>query len=526
VPGNAEPINRPGLFVAPTFAPCYSHVHNEQLLAALEKMSHSDNPLTYVAEDTLDRRHAVSALHVLLTDPRRSTPLVVGVYGGWGTGKTSVMRMLRRKIEGLPDVALQAAAKEQPDPGVLTLWFDSWKYARQEQSLWRALLLEIIESLRAKLDVLSPFKDDENKKKDVESKLDEARQRLYRSLTIREKGGLRVNWWGGLPLAADAALTVVTAGLNKQIAEAVTNNEADGVISAITNWLKGSNTKEALKLIEREASERYAEEVQSLEQFQKLFNSVLEFFCIGSARTLFVFVDDLDRCMPDDAVSALEAIKLFLDLPGCVFVLGMDRVVVEQGIRQRYKEFVENRPETFKPGEYLDKIIQIPFNLPPLGGQQILHYLNQLGQSRYGTISASRDLIEAASPPNPRSLKRVLNVQQLILLLDNWPLAELDQHPIDDHTPRCRRARLRYITKLVLLQTCFEDVYRTIVSGEFTLHRLEAISRKLEQGNDRSMQLLSDARLIRLFEAKPWFGDLSDDERQQLLTLSTITASD
>ena len=33
-------------------------------------------------------------------------------------------------------------------------------------------------------------------------------------------------------------------------------------------------------------------------------------------RRFYIFVDDLDRCLPEDAVAALEAIKLFLDLAG------------------------------------------------------------------------------------------------------------------------------------------------------------------------------------------------------------------
>jgi hypothetical protein len=490
-------------------------------------MSHNDNALVYIGEDTLDRRGAVGALQSLLTDPKRATPLVVGVYGGWGTGKTSVMQMLRRRIEGLPDFAAPlGAAPPLVNFNVLTLWFDGWKYARQEQSLWRALLLGIVEALRDKLHSLPPFANDEKQRKVAEGKLDEARQRLYRSLTIHEKGGLRVNWWGALPLAADAALTALTAGLNKEVAEAIGGKGAGGMAAALTKWFKGGDTKEAIKLIEREASEQYVEQVQSLEQFQSLFNEVLRLFEIGITRTLFVFIDDLDRCLPEDAVAALEAIKLFLDLPGCVFVLGMDRLVVEQGIRQRYKDLALGTDDSFKPRDYLDKIIQIPFNLPPLGGAQILNYLNQLGQAHYGTTSASRDLIEAAAPPNPRTLKRVLNVQQLVLLLDGWQPGEFAQQPVDDGTVLSRRARLRFLTKLVLLQTCFEEAYRSITTGEFTLHRLEAIARKQEQGTEQSMLLLKDPRLTKLLEAKPWFAELPDRDRQQLLTLSRLTASD
>lgn len=488
-------------------------------------MSHSDNALSYVAEDTLDRRGAVNALEALLADPRLATPMVVGIYGGWGTGKTSVMQMLRRRIEGLPDSAPQPQAVEQPRGQVVTLWFDSWKYARQQQSLWRALLLSIIEALRARLAVLQEFGEDDVRRAEANLRLDEARNRLYRSLTVREQAGVKVNWWGALPLAADAALTAITAGLSKQVAEAIGGKGAGGLSAVLSKWFKGGDTKEAVKLIEREASERYVEHVQSLEQFQAVFNDVLALVGIGTKRTLFVFVDDLDRCLPEDAVAALEAIKLFLDLPGCVFVLGMDKVVVEQGIRQRYKDVIQAGDNSFRPRDYLDKIIQVPFNLPPLGEQQILHYLRNLGQSREGTVSATHDLIEAAAPPNPRSLKRVLNVQQLVLLLAGWQSDELGQEPEDDGTPLSRRAKLRYLTKLVLLQTCFDEVYRSITLGEFTLHQLESIARKQEQGTARSMELLTDPRLARLLDAKPHFVELPSNELSNLITLSTLTVS-
>ena len=52
-----------------------------------------------------------------------------------------------------------------------------------------------------------------------------------------------------------------------------------------------------------------------------------------------VFVDDLDRCLPEKAIEVLEAIKLFLEAPGTVFVLGMDREVVERGVESRYRGF-------------------------------------------------------------------------------------------------------------------------------------------------------------------------------------------
>ena len=80
-----------------------------------------------------------------------------------------------------------------------------------------------------------------------------------------------------------------------------------------------------------------------------------------------VFVDDLDRCLPEKAVELLEAIKLFLDLEGYLFILGVNRLVVEEGIRRHYA-YPGNKADDGGQGgkagtlaeEYLEKMIQMP----------------------------------------------------------------------------------------------------------------------------------------------------------------------
>lgn len=492
-------------------------------------MSCADTPLDFSSTDAdwLDRGPAVDALQQLLDSDGLQTPLTVGVYGGWGTGKTSVMLTLKERLGESPDR--------------LMLWFDAWVYARQEEALWRALLLCVVEALRRR--TLPP--DGEKlqgeaydkartafdqlwlSEKDAEKarhELDEARTSLYRSLAVKERGGVRVNWWGALPLAADVALTALTAGLNKQVAEAIAGEDAkSGITTALAKWFKGKDTQDAVKLIERESSERYVEEVSSLEQFQETFRTLLTRFGIGKGqkeRRLYIFVDDLDRCLPEDAVAALEAIKLFLDLPGCVFVLGMDRQVVEQGIRVRYEKLME---AGFDARAYLDKVIQVPFNLPPLGEHQIRLYLQRLSTAvGHGAFQACRDLILAASPPNPRTLKRVLNALLLTLYLDGGgdeALQQLGQGGGD-------RERLRRLAKLVLLQVCFEAFWQAVVQGTCTLKDAE----KVAAGQDISLpkeiaESLKTGRLRELLTIEPKFGTLIDEEMTGLLTLSKITST-
>ena len=72
------------------------------------------------------------ALRDILTEA--PTPLTVGIFGPWGSGKTSLLRMLKGEIdaEGLRSVR--------------TMWFTAWKYDRHE-ALWRAFILRALNGL-------------------------------------------------------------------------------------------------------------------------------------------------------------------------------------------------------------------------------------------------------------------------------------------------------------------------------------------------------------------------------------------
>jgi len=483
------------------------------------------------AKDWLERSNAVSALQRLLDSPDAATPLVVGVYGGWGTGKTSVMRTLETRLQA---------------PDRLIVWFDAWIYARQEQSLWRALLLRVVEALRERtkrpdeLHLQGKAYDEATRAfnqlwistQDAEKaqmELDEARASLYRSQTIKERGGVRINWQGGLPLIADAALTALTAGLNKEIAQAIAGKDAQGgITTALAKWFKGKDTQDAVKLIERVASERYVQQVSSLEQFQDVFERLLKRFGIGDKseigggpqRQLYIFVDDLDRCQPDEAVAALEAIKLFLDLRGCIFVLGMDREVVEQGIKVRYAAF---KDVGFDARAYLDKIIQVPFNLPPLGSAQVSRYLQKLsGTTGQGAFRICSDLIRSAAPSNPRALKRILNALLLTLYLDEYDIPQLKELA----EGRGDKDRVRRLAKLVLLQISFEEAWRAIIAG-LNLRVAEAFVLGSDvQLAEETKKLLRGPRLEALFKAEPRFNSMTDEEIGRLLTLSKITSTD
>jgi len=134
-------------------------------------------------------------------------------------------------------------------------------------------------------------------------------------------------------------------------------------------------------------------------------------------RRVVVFIDDLDRCIPEKAFVLLEALKSFMDLRGFMFVLGLDPRAIETYITRKYgKEFV-------KPEEYLQKMFQVPFHLPrPTEKSMRVILTGLLGEHGSKWAHNIRQELEEKGglvdffPRNIRQAKRILNMHQAILL--------------------------------------------------------------------------------------------------------------
>jgi CheY-like chemotaxis protein len=125
------------------------------------------------------------------------------------------------------------------------------------------------------------------------------------------------------------------------------------------------------------------------------------------SRLLVVFVDDLDRCSPDSVFQVFEAMKLYLDAPGLVFVIGYDETVVSEAIleQKKYSKSVTSQL-------YLDKVVQIEYSVPRPDDEVVRAFLDRL-TSASGTAvlvdDSARSLIVQGSDRNPRRLKRFIN---------------------------------------------------------------------------------------------------------------------
>jgi hypothetical protein len=337
-------------------------------------------------------------------------------------------------------------------------WFDPWKYGREE-TLWRALLLHVLATLRTGVQ-----KDDSEQSKKALAELNDLETALYCTVAREEAGGVQIDWG---KLAAGLGQGAVQIGLSfipggTVLADLVKKVKEKGTEAATENLVAA---------IRRERSKIRIEQVQFLEQFHDRFNRLVNEYVLAKGHRLVVFVDDLDRCLPEKAVEVLEAIKLFLDVPGCVFILGLDQDVISRGVEIKYREFgfpPKTSAEEGASGEdrggfpidgtrYPEKIFQLPFQIPPIEPGKVASFVKGL-VDKWPNDECPKVFAEGLGN-NPRQVKRTINV---FLLL--WKLGEKKE------ISQIKPVRL---AKVVAIQHIYPELYNVLKEIPRMLRDLE-----------------------------------------------------
>ncbi|MEJ5309549.1 MAG: SUMF1/EgtB/PvdO family nonheme iron enzyme [Anaerolineae bacterium] len=460
--------------------------------------------------DALDFTPYVEALSEILLDANTGTPLTLGVFGSWGSGKTSLMRMLHDRVKSTH----------------CAVWFNAWKY-NQEDALWRALLLVLLDKLEEAIRPApaEPDKPARGKGKDAPGKdaaappedepdtarlIELLREALYRETTWTEKGAFKPDGIlqavaAGLGLGFNLFLSGTPLGVVKEVVEAAQKKFGEG--EPVSQMAKLAQALKREEVIHTQA------QLKSLEQFQENFARLVARLP-GAKRRLIVFVDDLDRCTPEKALQVLEALKLFLDVPNCIFVLGLDQTAIETAVRTRYRDEVKAR-------DYLEKIIQLPFTLPPLEDEVMLKYVKSLAQALPDERCAQ--VFAQGMQPNPRQVKRTLNFYLLLMRL------------VEKRAP-LTATPLR-LAKMVAIQHGHPDLYALLSVYPHYLPELETYFRAEDAAGRGDMagrekpalpedlqKFVGEAvrRLLSLYldDAEACFGGL---ERQDVRSYITLT---
>lgn len=284
------------------------------------------------------------------------TPISIGISGSWGTGKSSLVKMIAAALHD---------ADATTDKYVF-MEFNAWLYQGYEDA--RMALLHSVS------DVLI---SEANRRKTLQDKALEFAK--------------RVNWLSVSKLIASAVSSAMIGGalggpLGAAIGATGTIIKGDGSptpenIEAVKNAYSALHPQLKELLREKEAKSLPKE----INELREAFGELLRELDI----TLVVLVDDLDRCLPTTAISTLEAMRLLLFLPRTAFVIAADEEMIRSAVRTHFSTGLSDDLVT----SYFDKLIQVPLRVPRLGVTEVKSYLILLLAElavRKGSISQQR----------------------------------------------------------------------------------------------------------------------------------------
>jgi len=328
----------------------------------------SDKPLDEdddLAVENFDLDYRLGPVFDIIRNKDTKPPLAVAIYGSWGTGKTTAMRWL--------DGLLEKWNNSEESKGHIktrNVWFYPWKYYNR-QDVWRGLIGEVIlASIRVKgADIGTITK-------------------------ATKQFGL---FLGRSFLHALSAVSVEIPGVKSK------GKEVASTIRDIVDEFQRVDRPEKAYLNEFESA---------------LENWVKE--TVKGKKRLVIFIDDLDRCMPEIALQVLEALKLYLNIDRLIFVVGVDKEVVNKVVMEHYKKY--NLDES-KSGNYLSKMFQVEVSLAPSEKRIEEYVADQLGKVTYESkLEITNDqgeplffdlfkglIFSLAGRRNPREVKRLIN---------------------------------------------------------------------------------------------------------------------
>lgn len=377
----------------------------------------SDHPIESDREnspDLLDLHERLGAPLDILRHPATRTPFTIALYGDWGTGKTSAMRWLHSQLLVWNDSPLRS-----DHPKITPVWFYPWKYHKRED-VWRGIIAEVI------LATLKAGKSDDFSERAVHVAKRYGKFLGHSFLHIlantKIKGDVKAS--AGIPAAAKV--------------EASKSIELNG---------------QAVRDIYDEYKKVTEPHAPYLNDFEAQLTDWVRDTFDDKTHRLVLFIDDLDRCMPDVALEVLEALKLYLNIPGLLFVAGLDRGVIDQIVTKHYEKSGVHERVALR---YLDKLFQVEIDVAP-SQTKVSAYLDkkirQLDDATGGLWSQSlstdhgadhnyRQIIETAirrlGNHNPRAFTRILNSLLTVshAALTTTPVVV---DPVDHEAEKCLR---------------------------------------------------------------------------------------
>ncbi|MDD3369962.1 MAG: P-loop NTPase fold protein, partial [Lachnospiraceae bacterium] len=207
--------------------------------------------------DFLDYDYLIQTIQSIIKD-NALLPASIGVYGDWGSGKSSLMYMCKERLEA-------------EDKNVKCLVFNGWLFENYED---------------AKTAILGSILDEISQEERLSDKAKDIIKGLYKSVDKFKlmKGALKFGTDVFLTGGIGTILGITTNQIIKKAQSATEDADLEKVQNSISDELNNKELREDIRKFQREFSELLDE---------------------SKISRLVVFVDELDRCRPDTILDTL-----------------------------------------------------------------------------------------------------------------------------------------------------------------------------------------------------------------------------
>lgn len=250
-------------------------------------MLSADEPIKKSEDDKLNRRSFTESLAKTIVQNSFSSSFSIGLYGKWGSGKTSLVNMVLETVK-------------EDEPNAIIVRFNPWLCSDPKQ-LISQFLKQLSAAIKLKTSVLE----------DV------------------------CNLINQYALAFDV-----------------------GSILADTNLVAALLSSAGLKFLDKLASSRLQKTTGDLQEKKNQIADKLN----KDGIKIIVSIDDIDRLSEDEIIVVFQLVRSVADFPNTVYLLTFDYDVVVHAL---------SKVQYGNGKEYLEKIIQIPFEIPTANVERI-----------------------------------------------------------------------------------------------------------------------------------------------------------
>lgn len=291
-------------------------------------MFNHDGAIENCAQDILGRKGYAKKLASAISDWAGPESIVISLNGKWGSGKTSIINCALDFIE--------TKLSENKRPTIIK--FNPWFFSGQNK-LTEYFLSSISKELK-----LGSDKDDYQAAKDIEE--------LIKLLSSKKTNKLLE--------VIHSKLLLIFSLSGFTISNFLENNIKTILLISSTAILFFEVIKELLINIKILRWKK----PKTLKQIKYSIATNLS----NRQNKLLIVLDDIDRLDPEETMQIFKLIKSNADFPNTIYLLAFQKDIVESKINNFSK--IDGR-------DFLNKIIQIPFNIPKVKKEKILSFLKE-----------------------------------------------------------------------------------------------------------------------------------------------------